>query len=149
MSNYESTVIFMPDLSTEKINELTDKIKKTAEQAGATIKHSENLGKKKLSYKINKVHEGVYFYMELTAPGEVVKALETFYKVHDPILRYLTVKVVKKKTPPKVEAPVQPVPAGQEAIPGTPAPAAPAAATAPAVEPAPAAPAPVKAELDK
>jgi len=97
MAAYESTFICSPELPAEKVEELIEKIKKIIETSSGSIIALQQLGKKKFSYPIKKFREGNYIYMELTGPGEMVGALETFYKVNDPVIRYLTVKVEKKK----------------------------------------------------
>jgi len=104
--NYESTFIVSPEMPTEKVEELIEKVKKAVEAANGQMKLVQQLGKKKLAYPIKKHRDGAYVYMELTGPGDMIPALENFYKVHDTIIRYLTVKVEKKPIVKKVEAPV-------------------------------------------
>jgi len=100
MPNYESTFICSPETPAEKIEELTEKAKKLIESNGGKVTLVQNLGKKRLAYPINKIREGSYVYFEITAPGVIVSALENLYKVNEPIIRSLTVKV-EKKAPPK------------------------------------------------
>ena len=112
--NYESTFIVSPELPTEKIEELIEKVKKAVEGSNGQMKLVQQLGKKKLAYPIRKLREGAYVYMELSGPGDMIPTLENFYKVHDTIIRYLTVKVEKKPIVKKAEAPtaeVTPAPA--------------------------------------
>ena len=97
MAAYESTFICSPEVPAEKLEELIDKVKKIIENSKGSIISMQQLGKKKMSYPIKKFREGSYIYMELSGPGEMVGALETFYKVNDPVIRYLTIKVEKKK----------------------------------------------------
>jgi len=94
---YECTFICSPELDTAKVEELTAKASKIVETSGGTIKNLQQLGKKKLAYNIKKFREGIYVYMEIDGPGSMVSALETFFKVNDPIIRFLTVKVEPKK----------------------------------------------------
>ncbi|MDR2709242.1 MAG: 30S ribosomal protein S6 [Elusimicrobiota bacterium] len=104
--NYESTFICAPDLPTEKVEDLTTKASKVIENSKGQVKTIQQLGKKKLAYPINKFREGSYVYMELEGSGEMVSALENFFKFTDGIMRYLTVKVEKKKAAAKpVSAP--------------------------------------------
>lgn len=116
--NYESTFICSPDLPPEKVEELTEKVKKMIETAGGTLKLVQQLGKKKLAYPIKKFRDGTYVYMELTGPGNMIHTLENFYKVHDTIIRYLTVKiekkpVVKKAVEPAADAAAAPAAGGE------------------------------------
>jgi ribosomal protein S6 len=36
--------------------------------------------------------------MELTGAGEMISTLETFFKFNDSVIRFMTVKIEKKKT---------------------------------------------------
>jgi small subunit ribosomal protein S6 len=115
MSTYESTFICSPELPAEKLDELVEKIKKIAEHSGGRVTISQHLGRKRLAYPIKKFREGSYVYMELNGSGEMINALEKFYQVNDPVIRYLTIKAEKKKVvPQKVSEPAQAEPASQE-----------------------------------
>ncbi|MGA2090800.1 MAG: 30S ribosomal protein S6 [Endomicrobiales bacterium] len=111
MSRYETTFICSPEVSAEKVEDLVSKVKKVVETAGGTITLLQQLGRKRLAYPINKFREGNYVYLEMTGTGELIAGLENFFKVNDQVIRYLTVKVEKKKVvvaKPAVEA-VKPV----------------------------------------
>jgi len=102
--NYESTFIVSPELPADKVEELTAKVVKTIEAAKGTVKTVQQLGKKKLAYPINKFREGSYVYMELSGEGSMVGSLESFFKFNDSVIRFLTVKVEKKKVSKKPAA---------------------------------------------
>jgi small subunit ribosomal protein S6 len=102
--NYESTFIVSPELPADKVEELTAKTVKTIEAAKGTVKTVQQFGKKKLAYPINKFREGSYVYMELSGEGSMVGSLESFFKFNDSVIRFLTVKVEKKKVPAKPAA---------------------------------------------
>jgi small subunit ribosomal protein S6 len=95
--SYECTFICSPELDSAKIEELTSKASKIIENAGGTVKNLQQLGKKKLAYNVKKFREGIYVYMELSGSGSMVSSLETFFKVNDSIIRFLTIKVEPKK----------------------------------------------------
>jgi small subunit ribosomal protein S6 len=128
MSTFESTFICSPELPTEKIDELVEKVKKTIEAAGGTIALTQQLGRKRLAYPIKKFREGNYVYLEIAGPGQMVASLENLYKVNDTVIRYLTIKVEKKKAVRPVVQPVVP-PAVAPQTPATPAPEAPQSAS--------------------
>ena len=99
--NYESTFICSPELAAEKVEELTGKLSKIVESSKGTVKAVQQLGKKRLAYPINKFREGSYVYMELSGDGDMVSAIENFMRLNDGIVRFLTVKVEKKKNTAK------------------------------------------------
>jgi len=82
MVTYESTVICSPELPAEKIDELVEKIKKVVETSKGQVLITQQLGKKRLAYPIRKFREGSYVYLELSGEGEMVNALENFFKVN-------------------------------------------------------------------
>ena len=131
MALYESTFICSPELPAEKIDELIEKVKKIIDTAGGKVGVTQQLGRKRLSYPIKKFREGSYVYMELSGSGAMVALIENFYKVNDAVIRYLTVKVEKKKVLKPVAAPV-PAPDAASPAPVVPAPAE--ASPAPATE---------------
>lgn len=114
--NYESTFICSPELPVEKVEELTGKVSKIVETSKGTIKTVQQLGKKRLAYPINKFREGSYVYMELSGNGEMVSAMENFFKLNDGVIRFLTIKVEKKKVIAK------PAPKAAEPVPAPEAP---------------------------
>ncbi|MDR1942104.1 MAG: 30S ribosomal protein S6 [Endomicrobium sp.] len=111
--NYESTFICSPELPVEKVEELTAKVTKLVETSKGTVKTVQQLGKKRLAYSISKFREGSYVFMELSGEGETVNAIENFFKLNDSVIRYLTVKVEKKKkaAPKPAEKPASAEPA--------------------------------------
>lgn len=114
MSRYETTFICSPEVPAEKLEDTVAKVRKVVETAGGTISLLQQLGRKRLAYPINKFREGHYVYLELTGPGALVPGLENFFKVNDHVIRYLTVKVEKKK-PVAVKPAAEPAkPAAEE-----------------------------------
>jgi small subunit ribosomal protein S6 len=108
--NYESTFIVSPELPTDKVEELSAKVVKTIEAAKGAIKAVQQLGKKKLAYSVNKFREGSYVFVEFSGEGTVVGSLESFFKFNDSIIRFLTIKVEKKKVVAKsAKKPEQPI----------------------------------------
>jgi small subunit ribosomal protein S6 len=106
--NYESTFIISPEISAEKVEELIAKAIKIIEDLKGTFKTVQRLGKKRFAYSINKLREGSYVYIEFSGNGETVNALENFFKFNDLIVRFLTVKVEKKKVVAKTAAKAEP-----------------------------------------
>ncbi|MDR3048756.1 MAG: 30S ribosomal protein S6 [Elusimicrobiota bacterium] len=99
--NYESTFICSPDLPTEKVEELTSKTKSIIESAKGVVKSIQQLGKKKLAYPISKFREGSYVFIEYSVEGAAIGELESFFKLNDGIIRFLTIKIEKKKVDEK------------------------------------------------
>lgn len=116
MTHYESTIIFSPEVPAEKLDELIEKIKKLVENSEGSVVIQEKFGRKKLAYPIKKFQDGFYMYFEISGTGKTIAAVENFCKVSDQIIRYLTIKKVKK-----APAPVKPEAVKAEAAASAPA----------------------------
>jgi len=94
---YETTFVVSQELQQEKVEEFIAKIIKIVETLKGAVIKVQQFGKRKLAYSINKFRDGSYVYVEFNGSGEVVNSLEKFFKVNDSVMRFLTVKVNKKK----------------------------------------------------
>ena len=106
--NYETTFICSPEVPAEKVEEITSKVTKLVESSKGSVKTVQQLGKKRLAYPISKFREGSYVYMELSGEGSTISTIENFLKLNDSVIRFLTVKVEKKKVVAKPKAPAAP-----------------------------------------
>ncbi len=98
---YESVVIIEPTLSEEKLQETLEKIREKIQKEGGEIVKEDFWGLKKLAYELNKRTEGYYMFFTIKAPPDLIKKLEDFYRVFEPVFKFMTVKLKKK---PQIEA---------------------------------------------
>lgn len=89
---YEMTYILNPVLDEEKFSELVSHINKLIEDNGGEIVDVDEWGVKKLAYEIDKKSTGYYVNMYFEAPGEAIEKAERTMRIHDDIMRYLTLK---------------------------------------------------------
>jgi small subunit ribosomal protein S6 len=54
-------------------------------------------GKRRLAHEIKKHNRGHYVLFLFRAPSSTTKKLEDFFRVHDPVFRYMHVKLEKKQ----------------------------------------------------
>lgn len=95
MNRYETVFILTPVLSDDQAAETVEKFKKFLKGKGASIKHEENWGLRKLAYPIQKKSTGFYYLMEFEATGDVIGGLETEYRRDERVLRFLTTAMDK------------------------------------------------------
>jgi len=93
---YENVVIINPFLSDEEIEATTEKIKDLITADKGEILKVEPWGRRKLAYELNKQTRGFFVLLLFNAPSTVVKKLEDFYKVYDPVFKYMVVRLEKK-----------------------------------------------------
>ena len=97
MNIYENVVIFNASLADEEINSSVSKIKDIIINAGGEVLVAEMWGRRKLSYDIKKQNKGFYALLIFKTPPETVKKLEEFYKVFDPVIKYMVIKLDPKQ----------------------------------------------------
>ena len=86
------TYILNPVLDEDKFSEVVSHVNKLLEDNGAEIGDVDEWGVKKLAYEIDSKSTGYYVNMYFEAPGEAIEVVERNMRIHDDILRYLTLK---------------------------------------------------------
>ncbi len=108
MNYYEKIVIIDPNLDDGAVEEIVEKIKGVVIKQGGEIFKTENWGRRKLAYILNKQQKGNYILLHFKSPPSTISELEKLCNVVDSILKFMVVKLTKKK---QIEA-VMPSPAG-------------------------------------
>ncbi len=91
MNKYESVIIINPNLETEAIKGLIEKISNLINNNG-TVNSVEEIGKKKLAYEIKKNKEGYYIVLKFEAKPELITELERVYRITDEVIKFIVVK---------------------------------------------------------
>jgi small subunit ribosomal protein S6 len=92
---YELAVVFDPQLEVD-LSKATSKIEKLIKDNDGKINKTDNWGKKKLAYQINKHDHGIYVFYTLEMPGENVSKIESSLNITDEAIRYLLIRVDEK-----------------------------------------------------
>ena len=102
MNLYEHVFILRQDISNTQVDEIMDNFDKVLTENKGKVLDKEYWGMKTLSYKINKNRKGHYCFFKSSSPWEAVKEMERLMKIHEDVLRVLTVKVTKHQEGPSV-----------------------------------------------
>lgn len=102
MPLYESVFIARQDVSTPQVEALADEFASVIEQNGGKVTKREAWGLKGLAYKIKKNRKGHYMLFNLDAPSEAIAEMERQMRIHEDILRYLTVRVDELEEGPSI-----------------------------------------------
>ncbi len=97
MNIYENMIIFNASLSDEEIKSASDKVSDLIVNSGGQMLKVDNWGKKKLAYEINKSKTGVYILYLFKAPSSTIRKIEDFFKVFDPVVKFMVIKLDKKQ----------------------------------------------------
>ncbi len=97
MHIYENLVILDASLPDDEINAAIGKIKDVITNAGGEVIKAESWGRRKLAYEIKKHNKGVYALLVYKTPPAVIRKLEDYYKVFDPVIKYMVIKLGRKQ----------------------------------------------------
>ncbi len=92
MNQYELAILFDPDLEVD-LEKATSKVEKILTDNGAKVVDTDNWGKRKMAYQINKHDSAVYVIYTLEIPGEKVQKIESTLNITDEVLRFLIVRL--------------------------------------------------------
>lgn len=91
---YDLIFICRPDTLEADIDKVISTLEHAATEKGGKIEKTDKWGRKRMAYRVSKLREGFYVYMDVrSSHGEVVKELERRLKVSDAVIKYLTVRV--------------------------------------------------------
>jgi small subunit ribosomal protein S6 len=103
MPLYEHVMIARQDLSSAQAEGLVDHFTAVLGDNGGTVVGSEYWGVKTMAYKINKNRKGHYAFLRSDAPAPAVQEMERLMRLHDDVMRVLTVKVDAHEDGPSVQ----------------------------------------------
>ncbi|MEO6588577.1 MAG: 30S ribosomal protein S6 [Pyrinomonadaceae bacterium] len=90
---YELMYIAPPDTAVDDVDKLNEAISKLIETEGGSVVKVENIGIRRLAYKINKYTDGFYVLFEIEGSGQEIAELERRMRVNDTVVRFMTVRV--------------------------------------------------------
>ncbi|HEY4136707.1 MAG TPA: 30S ribosomal protein S6 [Alphaproteobacteria bacterium] len=93
MPLYESVLIARQDLAAPQAEALGETFQALVEANGGKVLKREYWGLRNLSYKIKKNRKGHYVLMNIDGNGATIAELERNLRIHEDILRYMTVRV--------------------------------------------------------
>ncbi|HBR69429.1 MAG TPA: 30S ribosomal protein S6 [Rhodospirillaceae bacterium] len=92
MPFYETVFMARQDLTEKQVKDLTDQFCKIITDQGGKIHKTEQWGLRTLAYKIKKGRKAHYVLIETNTPAPAVIEMERQMRLHDDVLRYLTVR---------------------------------------------------------
>ena len=93
MPLYEHVMIARQDLSNTQAEALIEHFGAILADNGGTLVDNEYWGVKTMAYKINKNRKGHYAFLRTDAPASAVQEMERLMRLHDDVMRVLTIKV--------------------------------------------------------
>ena len=103
MPLYEHVMIARQDLSNAQAKSLIEHFGTVLADNGGSVVDSEYWGVKTMAYKINKNRKGHYSFLKTDAPSGAVQEMERLMRLHEDVMRVLTIKVDKHAEGPSVQ----------------------------------------------
>jgi small subunit ribosomal protein S6 len=100
MSLYESVFIIRQDIPAAQVEALTASFADIVRSNGGEVSKTEQWGLRNLAYRINKNKKGHYVLFNLDAPPATVTEYERNLRLHEDVLRFLTVRVEEHEAGP-------------------------------------------------
>ena len=103
MPLYEHVFISRQDLSSAQAEGLVEHFTTILADNGGSVVESEYWGVKTMAYKINKNRKGHYAMLKSDAPAPAVQEMERLMRLHEDVMRILTIKVEKHAEGPSAQ----------------------------------------------
>ena len=103
MPLYEHVFIARQDLSSAQAEGLIEHFATVVADNGGAITEREYWGVKTMAYKINKNRKGHYAFLKSNAPSAAIMEMERLMRLHDDVMRVLTIKVDAHVEGPSVQ----------------------------------------------
>ena len=102
MPYYENVFIARQDISSPQVDLMTEEFSKLVSDNGGEVPKTEYWGVRGLTYRIKKSRKGHYVLMNLDAPPDSVQELERQMRLHEDVIRYMTIRVDELEEGPSV-----------------------------------------------
>ncbi|WP_291731554.1 30S ribosomal protein S6 [Leisingera sp. F5] len=103
MPLYEHVMIARQDLSNSQAEGLIEHFGAVLSDNGGKLVEQEYWGVKTMAYKINKNRKGHYSFLKTDAPAGAIQEMERLMRLHDDVMRVLTIKVDEHNEGPSVQ----------------------------------------------
>ena len=100
MPFYESVFIARQDISAGQVDTLADDMVQIITDGGGSVDRREYWGLRSLAYRMKKNRKGHYVMFNLDAPSDVIQEMERNLRLHEDVLRYMTIRVDELRTEP-------------------------------------------------
>ncbi|WP_284165801.1 30S ribosomal protein S6 [Frigidibacter sp. SD6-1] len=103
MPLYEHVLIARQDLSNAQAEGLIEHFSTVLSDNGGKVVGTEYWGVKTMAYKINKNRKGHYAFFRTDAPAGAVQEMERLARLHDDVMRVMSIKVDAHEDGPSVQ----------------------------------------------
>ena len=102
MNNFETTLLFSPDITEVNRGKIFEMFENLVVDEGGKIIGKEDWGLRDLAYKINSLKKAFYFFYQINIDNQKIKALKKKISLNEKIIRYLFIKVNEHEKLPTI-----------------------------------------------
>lgn len=88
LKKYESMILISPAMNEESVKAENANVQTFIKENGGEVLNTDEWGKKRLAYEIQKAREGYYFVNYFNFEPAKTTELDRFYKLNENIIRY-------------------------------------------------------------
>ena len=89
---YEVIFILRPDMVEEEADRLVATLEEAATQAGAVLRKTDRIGKRRLAYRVRGFRDGNYVLFDLETSAEAIHELQRRLRVSEAVIKFLAVR---------------------------------------------------------
>ena len=93
MPLYEHVFLARQDASSQQVEELTNQITGVITGLGGKVTKTERWGVRSLTYRMKKNRKAHFVLLNIDGPATIVNEIERQERIHEDVIRYLTVRV--------------------------------------------------------
>ena len=94
MRNYETVIIFYPDVEEETRNSVMERLTNIIKDNGS-VDEIDEWGDRKFAYEIEYHNHGYYYLVKFKTEPETIVEFERIAKIQESILRYMVINLDK------------------------------------------------------
>jgi small subunit ribosomal protein S6 len=98
-NEYELIYVARPELAAAELEKLSDKLTKVIAKKKGEVLVTEDWGKKRLAYPIQRHEHGHYAYVNFVGPAELPLEVERNLRIDDSAIRFMTVRLGENVDP--------------------------------------------------
>ena len=95
MKTYELLTMLKPNIDSEEVQNVVDKIGESVVALGGSVVENEMMGRKKLSYDIKNFRDAYMAVIRMSLPAEQVAEFKRQLKLNDNIIRMMFMEISK------------------------------------------------------
>jgi small subunit ribosomal protein S6 len=100
MPLYEHVFLARQDASSQQVDELINQITGVIAGQGGKVTKTENWGVRSLTYRMKKNRKAHFVLLNIDGPSTMVNEIERQERIHEDVIRYLTVRVEEHEEGP-------------------------------------------------